>query len=305
MQTLTRLGFLGSIVVLLGMYVTTAASAQSRPPVNCTNPSRYGSCVVTVGSTGHSGQPGDSGSGTTTQGCADHGQTIPCERPGLGSWDAGLGCYLTLMAPQPPKSSPLWQGHTTGAIYMCTTWPLTTTGVTDIWLATPPTGPDPRTLALRAEKSLRLPLPSGDRSPSPSQLFDGYPFTYVNLWTWFWTSGATWRTRSATAAAGGVSATVTVTPTALTFDPGDGAATVSCAGPGRSWSTADGDELPTNGGCGYQYRTATSDPVTSTQSIRWAVTWRASDGETGTLPDLTTSRPGQLMVLQVESVVTR
>jgi hypothetical protein len=52
-------------------------------------------------------------------------------------------------------------------------------------------------------------------------------------------------------------------------------------------------------------RSATSEPLTSTQSIRWAVTWRASDGESGTLPDLTTSRAGELMVLQVESVVTR
>jgi len=98
---------------------------------------------------------------------------------------------------------------------------------------------------------------------------------------------------------------VTVSPMSLSFDPGDGDAPVVCDGPGRAWTSADGDGAPTDGGCGYRYRSATTQPVTSTQSIRWAVTWRASDGETGTLPDLTTSRTGQLMVLQVESVVTR
>jgi hypothetical protein len=96
-----------------------------------------------------------------------------------------------------------------------------------------------------------------------------------------------------------------VMPTALTFDPGGGSSPVTCAGPGRAWTSADGDSKPTDGGCGYRYRSATSAPLTSTESIRWAVSWRASDGETGTLPALTTSRSDRLMVLQVESVVTR
>jgi hypothetical protein len=188
---------------------------------------------------------------------------------------------------------------------MCTTWPPVTTGATEIWLPMAPAGADPLTLAAQAIKTLRLPQPSGDRSPSQSQRVDGEPFTYVNLWTWFWTNPASWRTRTATARAGGISATVTVTPKSLTFDPGDGSAAVGCAGPGRAWTSADGDGKLTNGGCGYRYRSATSQPVTSTQSIRWAVTWRASDGQSGTLPDLTTSRSGELMVLQIESVATR
>jgi hypothetical protein len=289
-------------VVIVGS--ATSASAKPGPPVTCQHHTLAGVCVVTVGSPGHGGHPPTSGGGSGTQQCVDDGHTIPCTT-GLGSWDAGLGCYLKLMSPQPPQSDPLWQGHTTGAIYICTTWPPRTTGTTEIWLATPPAGPDPRTLALRAEKTLRLPQPSGDRSPSQSQQFHGYPFTYVNLWTWFWTSPQTWRVRTATASAGGVSATVTVTPSALVFDPGDGSSAVTCTGPGRPWTSTDGNDKPTDGGCGFRYRAATSAPVTSTESIRWTVSWQASDGETGTLPGLTTSRPGQLMVLQVESVVTR
>lgn len=283
----------------------TTASAKPGPPVSCTNPSRYGSCVVTVGAPGRGGRPPVQGGGSGSQQCLDRGKAVPCSRRGLGTWYAGLGCYVALMSPQPAKSDPVWQGHATGAIYLCTMWPARTTGTAEIWLATPPAGPDPRTLALQAEKTVRLPQPSGDRSPSQHHRFHGSPFTYVNLWTWFWTDRASWKTRTATARAGGVSATVTVAPQSLTFDPGDGSPAVACVGPGRAWMSGDGNGKPTDGGCGYRYRAATSQPVTSTQSIRWTVSWRASDGESGTLPALTTSRSGQLMVLQVESVVTR
>jgi hypothetical protein len=296
-----------TLALMISLYVvgtSTSALAKPGPPVTCHHHNLAGVCVVTVGSPGHGGQPPTSGGGSGSQQCVSDGRVIPCTT-GLGTWDSGLECYLKLMAPQPPKSDPLWQGHTTGAIYECTSWPPRTTGVTDMWLATPPTGPDPRTLALTAEKALRLPRPSGDRSPNQDQQFHGYPFTYVNLWTWFWTDQASWKARTATARAGGVSATVTVTPQSLKFEPGDGSAPVTCSGPGRPWTSADGDTAPTSGGCAYQYEAATNQPVTSTQTIRWAVTWRASDGETGTLPDLTTSRSGQVMVLQVESVVTR
>jgi hypothetical protein len=295
-----------TVVVAVTVVVCTAPSALAKtPPVKCVQHSRNGQCVVTVGSPGQGGHPPTTGGGSGRERCLDDGRPVPCSRGGLGSWDAALDCYVALMAPQPPKSDPVWRGHATGAIYVCTVWPPRTTGTAELWLATPPMGPDPRTLALTAEKTLRLPQPTGDRSPSQAQRFHGYPFTYVNLWTWFWTNPASWQTRTATARAGGVSATVTVTPTSLTFDPGDGSAAVACAEPGRAWTSADGNGKPTSGGCGYRYRSATSQPVTSTQSIHWTVTWRASDGESGTLPDLTTSRSGQLMVLQVESVVTR
>jgi hypothetical protein len=305
MQRLTRLLALALLVPAISSFEVGTAFAKHAPPVKCTNPSRYGSCVVTVVSRGHGGNAPTPGEGSSSQQCLDDGQPVPCSRGGLGTWDAGLGCYIALMAPQPAKSDPVWQGHATGAIYVCTVWPPRTTGTTELWLATPPVGPDPRTLALQAERTLRLPQPSGDRSPNQSKEFHGYPFTYVNMWTWFWTDPASWGARTATARAGGVSATVTVRPMSLSFDPGDGSAAVSCPGPGRAWTSSDGDGRPTAGGCGYRYRSATSEPVTSTQSIRWAVTWRASDSEAGTLPDLTTSRSGQLMVLQVESVVTR
>jgi hypothetical protein len=305
MQCVTRVCVVLALTTSAGL-ITVAPALAKASSVHCQQHARSGQCVVTVRSRGHGGggESGTGGDGGSR--CTDaSGGAVSCVRAGLGTWDQGLHCYLRLMRPQPAKSDPVWQGKTNGAVYLCTAWPPNTTGIEEIWLADPPSAVNPRALALDAERGLVLPQPTGHRSPDESQRFQGYPFTYVNLWTWFWTSPGTWRARSATAQAGRVSATVTVTPTRLTFDPGDGSGSVSCAGPGRAWSSADGNNAPSGGGCGYRYRTATNVPVVSTQSIRWSVMWTASDGASGMLPALTTSSSGQLMVLQIESVVSR
>jgi hypothetical protein len=157
-------------------------------------------------------------------------------------------------------------------------------------------------LALRAYGLLRLPSPTGDRSPDQDLRWRGLPFSYVNLWTWFWTSPETYRPVSRTVRAGAVSATATAVPVELVFDPGDGNAPVACAGPGRPWREADGAGPPPTG-CGYQYRHVTSDgPVTATVSIYWRVAWVGNNGQSGALPVLVTQRSAQLNVLQVQVV---
>lgn len=174
--------------------------------------------------------------------------------------------------------------------------------------------PSPATLAQRAAATFRLPDPSGARSPSQSLNFHGYSDTYVGLWTWFWTDATKWAdcgaTCTATARAGGNYATVTARPVSLTFDPGDGSGAFSCAGPGVAWQNSFGNDAPSShGGCGYQYRTVTGPgydhPVTSTQTIRWQLTWTGSGNTSGTLTSKTTSATGKLNVLQIQTVVTR
>jgi hypothetical protein len=304
MRRVTAVAFSAAALAVAGPHSVFAAGLH-HPPVHCQLHNNIGQCVVTVGAPGSPGGGGGGSGAGGSQSCVSlDGQTIPCTGA-LGTWDSTLGCYVKLESPQPPKSDPIWQGHRDGAIYNCSSWPATTTGVTQIWLQAPVTAVDPRTVALQAERSLRLPQPSGYRSPRQTLTYDGSPFTYVNLWTWFWTSPGSWQVRTATASAGGMSATVSVRPVSLTFDPGDGSSAVLCGGSGRAWTKADGDRRPSGGGCGFRYLAASSSPVSSTQSIRWAVSWRASDGASGQLPDLTTSRTGELMVLQIESVVSR
>lgn len=159
----------------------------------------------------------------------------------------------------------------------------------------------PAVLAQQAYGLLRLPAPTIERSPDTTNSDHGVPYTWVNLWTWFWTSPATFTAKARTVTAGAISATATATPTALVFDPGTGDAPVTCPGPGRPWRTADGNDAPTGGGCGYRYRQVATS-VSTTVSIRWTVTWTGSNGASGQLPPLTTEASATFAVQQVQVV---
>jgi hypothetical protein len=176
-------------------------------------------------------------------------------------------------------------------------------------IAAPP--PDPGTVAKAAEANFRLIKPSGHRSPSETQLHQGYPVSYTNVWTYFWTDPDTWRTQTATATvtSGGVTVTAVVTarPVSLTFDPGDGHAAVSCAGPGRPAVAASDDPAPSDGVCGYRYTQVSgpglTHPFTSTQTITYDVTWTATGSPGGRFAQVSTSTAGPLNVLQIQSIV--
>jgi hypothetical protein len=161
-------------------------------------------------------------------------------------------------------------------------------------------------LAQQAFDSIVFPHPSGHRSPSEAQDYNGYPFSYVGLWTYYWTDSATWRPLTATASAAGLTATVTATPSSLSFDPGDGSGSQSCAGPGRPWAESDGNSAPSDGACGYRYSRVTGPgyghPVTSTQTIVWKITWTGTGNSGGEIAGLSTSTSGQLNVLQIKTV---
>jgi hypothetical protein len=164
----------------------------------------------------------------------------------------------------------------------------------------------PATLAEQAFNSIVFPHPSGHRSPAEGQDYNGYPFTYVGLWTYYWTDPATWKPLTATASAAGLTATVTAVPVSLSFDPGDGSEGQSCAGPGRPWVESDGNSAPSEGACGYQYSQVTGPgydhPITSTQTIVWKITWTGTGNTGGEIPGLSTSTSGQLNVLQIKTV---
>jgi hypothetical protein len=66
-------------------------------------------------------------------------------------------------------------------------------------LASPYVPGSPAVAAHNALALIHFPKPSGDRSPSQHRLYAGYPFTWVNLWTYYWTDPSTWKSYSATA----------------------------------------------------------------------------------------------------------
>jgi hypothetical protein len=262
-------------------------------------------CKVVVKSPGSSASPaGAFGAGRSSAGAqrAQSGASPAAPDP----------CHYQLADPQPPASDPVWNGHLpgSGAVYeyVCPvsfgTLVARTVFVANGAAAAPVV--TPAELAREAVARVRLPGPAIERSPPAANSDQGMPYTWVNLWTWFWTSPQTWQPLTRTAAAGAVWARATIRPDRLVFDPGDGEPGVTCTGPGRPWQAADSNSPPSDGGCGYVYRHVTaSGPVTATVSIRWVVTWTGSGGATGTLPEMTTSAVSRFMVEQIEEVVVR
>jgi hypothetical protein len=305
--------------VLIGVGV-----ARADPP-SCRLYDSLGFCVVVAqedgGSPGKSaGQPAEailSQNGTSASPVCTStvfGAVIPCHQ-GPTWWLQSLQCYAQVMSEPPPKDSPIWGGHTDGAIYSCTFYTdgraFPGTNGFSFWSAAAPAGPaavDPAVLAQQALRTLTVPAPTTGRYPAGT-MQDGQPFTVVNAYTWFWTDPGSFRTLTSRADAGGVWAQVAVTPTALSFTPGDGAAAVSCPGPGVAWQPSDGVWAPSPAGCDYRYpHSSIHQPdrqVTATYSIRWSVAWTSSTGASGTLPDLTTTSNATFAVAEVEAVVTR
>jgi hypothetical protein len=265
-------------------------------------------CGVGVGDPGSPGGPGSGDPGGGGSGSSGGPST-----PGCHNTDPmGTGCdpcnTLTTGIPSDPAACAVFEQN-----LFCSE--LNPTGIDyATWenflklmncAGNPYTEGSPAVAAHDALAAISFPKPSGDRSPSQNQLYGGYAFTYTGLWTYYWTSADTWVDKSATASDGAQTATVTATPTALDFDPGDGSGAMVCDGPGRPWANSDGNAAPDLGACGYQYRRVTSSPLSSTQTLVWTLTWKVS-GDAGPLPSaFSTSTTGQLNVMQIQTVVTR
>ncbi|GAB3364422.1 hypothetical protein GCM10027300_39370 [Modestobacter lapidis] len=238
------------VLVLAGVLLCVYASLVLSPtavadPATCQQYDSHGICVVEVETAedapGTAAPPaattpdGDGGTPAAVCTVSPSGTVIPCQ-DGQAWWSQDMQCYVEAMVQQPPKDSPIWGGRTDGAIYSCLSYTgggafPGTNGFT-FWSATPPTAPaavDPAVLAQQALSTLTVPSPTTGRYPAGT-LQGGQPFTVVNAYTWFWTDPGSFRALTARADAGGMWAEVSVTPTALSFTPGDGAATVSCPG---------------------------------------------------------------------------
>ena len=245
--------------------------------------------------------------------CSFQGQVQPCHDNLFGWFDSTDGCYYNLLNPQPAYDPKLWEGHPLGqgAIYQFTCTLTNGTGGGWKWRATSaqPVTVTPGQLALQALATLSMPKPVPPQSPSGATLPDGRPFTVVQVPTWFWTTPASYQPKSARASAGPVFAEVTVTPAALTFAPGDGGATVSCAGPGTAWTPAAGQWARAPAGCDYAYPQSTygypRGQLAATYGIVWRATWVGSGGAGGTFPDITTTATTRFAVAEAQAVILK
>jgi hypothetical protein len=164
----------------------------------------------------------------------------------------------------------------------------------------------PGQLALQARSRLPLPAPVAGHNPT---------VPLVHLAIWWWVAPESWRALSQQTTAGPVWATVTATPVASRWDPGDGSPPVSCAGPGVAYDPT----LPLDSqasSCAFTYaRSSAGQPQAGpnpndrffpvTVTVIWRVDWQGSAGTAGVLPALTTTSTFPLPVAQRQTLVTR
>jgi len=304
-----------TLLILFGLTLTAGESAAGSPCRLDPNTHLYICEATTPGSGGSTPAPVapptvNDGSGSAPAG----GASAVAATMGASSGNPGQvagECAWRVLNPSPAAGDPRWEGHdpATGVVlYNLCNGPVQYAFAASAAAALPPPQPppNPAVLAQQAYTQLALPKPTLGRSPDLAKgdpAKGGQSYTIVNLWTRYFTDPATWAPASRTVTLRGVFATVTATPTALMFDPGDGNAAVFCAGPGAPWSEADGFNPPSEGECGYQYKKVEATPIVGTESISWTVSWIGSGGSGGQFPAATTSASSQFIVEQIQIVV--
>ncbi|MBT0774205.1 hypothetical protein KIH74_34995 [Kineosporia sp. J2-2] len=151
---------------------------------------------------------------------------------------------------------------------------------------------DPFLLALEAESRLKLPKVSLARSPGGD--------TWVNEYTWVWLESG-WKELSATARSGGVWATVTASPVRMKVSASGAAQGVTCSGPGRAWSAADGGGAPADGGCALRF-TRSGEGIGVSVAVPYRVSWTGSGGAGGDLGTMTATGEESVTVLEAVAV---
>lgn len=168
-------------------------------------------------------------------------------------------------------------GHRTNKVVMVDTTPVP--GVAPV----PVAQLSPEALALRATAGMHFDFPGLRTSPPGGRLVVGFP-------TWVWVDQSSWSPIVVTDADADLSVTLTATPATVLFDPGDGASIVDCHGPGTSYGAGSWSAWDASPTCGHTYTTPSSRHVggttDTTTTVVWSFTWAASDGTSGTLPDM-------------------
>lgn len=165
------------------------------------------------------------------------------------------------------------------------------------------------TLATEASSVLydNIPAPWGEFAPPAHR-------GVVKIGLWFWVNPIIWVPLSVTVwvptPSGPITVTTTATPKKLKFQPGDGdlgSGEVECTGPGRWWLPIYGDSLESPCMYTYQHSSAlhSSGAFPAKLGIQWRVTWRSNTGASGTLNDVTVNASHQIVVREVQALVTK
>ena len=154
------------------------------------------------------------------------------------------------------------------------------------------TGPSIETLVQQAYAEVPLVAPQPHTAPPAGEVLVGLPM-------WMWVDGAVWRQFDASVAVGGVSVSVAARPEQVVWNLGSGA-TVICKGPGTTWDPAGSDDQRSD--CSHTFQFV-NPRVRASVTITWSVTWSASTGESGVLPDASRTTGFTLAVGERQAVI--
>lgn len=277
--------------------VSCGLSARADLGVNCPTGQRFErrsqTCQLSLTTPGGAQRPAgslkpskaDNGSRTVSacliNSAALGSSAVPCERDG-GYWSNDQQCYVRTMKPQPAAGSPLWEGHTDGAVYECVRYSGSVVVAIRFWSRAMPAGPaapvDPAVLARNIVTQMRL------RAISIGMVPDDTPGSMgvVGLPVWMWAadrSEQTFGPLTRSASLGGVTVTAVARVDRIVWQMGDGEA-VTCRTPGTPFRDGDGGRRSPD--CGHVYTAQGTHTVRATSY--WSVQWSASSGQTGVIP---------------------
>ena len=237
------------------------------------------------GSTGGGGGAGD---GSGAQVCQYQGKVVDCSNQ-YGALDPDDGCYYMVVQPQPPAGDPLWGGHAPGdgAVYLRTCSNQAAGDSVEIYLeAAPAVAPviTPADVAAEALAKIHLGHPVVHTAPDAAT---GPALVRAPIWLWIdtgqlangaWPWADAQHPLTADATDAGLSVTVKVWATGITWDMGDGGlAQCTADSPGTPYTAADGAQASPD--CGYTYtQPSTKAPGTYvvTATTTWHVHWETT-----------------------------
>lgn len=226
------------------------------------------------------GQSGSSGGGSATvQNCTTIPLVLAGVAAGLESWFGGS------------------IGETDGAIAWrrCT---LIANGSAVGWVTGLAAVPITDLMVASARSQLRLDLPSISTSPPRGGV------QLVGIPVWFWVTNSA--PVSATASIPGLSATLVATPrrTRVVMSGGTGAAgadnvTIDCPGGGTPWEPG---RYPSRAGSDCSHPFDWYGTFTVDATVEWALTWTATNGQSGTLASLPRTTTFTLTIQEAQAV---
>ena len=278
------------IVVTIVMVCSSSLIAAGNPDQECLGVNYQESLCLRYG--GGDSAPGKDASPRKRRGsgervCEHAGTPVPCTTD-LGTWVQHRQMWCKPASSQPPKTDPIWAGHTTGVIHTCTR--PSGTNVPDpsmaflAWLpdtaSTPP--PDPEQIAWELIAATGFdPITIGT---TPTALeHNPRALGAVGMPLWLWPKNPSPHTTGpvhASTSKQGYTVTISGTVTSIDWDLGDGSEAITCT----SWKPAHPTMTTINTPvtCGRQEGYSRQGIYSITATSNWSIAWQGI-GESGTI----------------------